>query len=205
MPRKNRPLDRDTGVVRDANLIVIASEDEFAADVYFKQFRSTHIRIKMLLPEEGRGSPRHISDRLDAYKNEYEIGEGDQLWYCGDTDHWIDPSHIQTLREVLAHCKQSKYGIALSNPCFELWLLLHFAELQEEVSNCRGVITQLSAAAGGYSKRLGCTTAMTSEMVQDAMRRAKAMDDSSLIPNVPSTQVYLILESILERRMVELG
>lgn len=40
MPRKKRQRDRDAGVVRDATLVVIASEDKFAVENYFQRFRT---------------------------------------------------------------------------------------------------------------------------------------------------------------------
>ena len=49
MPRKKRPLDRDGGVLRDASLIVIASEDEYIVKDYFA--------------DSGRGGYRSLSCR----------------------------------------------------------------------------------------------------------------------------------------------
>jgi hypothetical protein len=38
MPRKKRPLDRDGGALRDARLVVIASEDTLAVRDNFRGF-----------------------------------------------------------------------------------------------------------------------------------------------------------------------
>lgn len=123
MPRKKRPLERDSDTFRDATLIVIASEDTHAAQNYFARFRARRIKFTVLPTTAGASSPQSLLDRLDSFRNEYATEEGDQFWYCGDTDHWIRSNHIQNLTSVLQHCRQKSYGVALSRPCFEFWLV----------------------------------------------------------------------------------
>jgi hypothetical protein len=65
--RKKRPLDRSTNIVRDANLIVIASEDTYAVRQYFDFFRSTKIQFKVLETNDGKSSPEHVLARIDEY------------------------------------------------------------------------------------------------------------------------------------------
>ena len=145
MARKKRPLDRDGGIVRDATLVVIASEDSFAAAVYFSQFRTRRVQFRVLPTEDGRSSPGDIVRRLKDFEREFQLGDGDQLWYCGDLDHWAESGHIANFTEALQLCKQADYRIAVSNPCFELWLLLHFVDLDEDHSvTCAAVETRLS-------------------------------------------------------------
>lgn len=43
MPLKPRPLDRDNGVVRDASLVIIASEDRYAVKQYFSRFKPRRV------------------------------------------------------------------------------------------------------------------------------------------------------------------
>src|SRR6266852_3379221 len=95
--RKNRPLDRLTNVVRDANLIMIASEDKYAVRQYFEFFRSTRIQFKVLETGDGRSAPQQVMARLEKYKKEFDIGEGDELWLVCDCDHWINAGHIKNL------------------------------------------------------------------------------------------------------------
>lgn len=54
--RKKRPLDRKVKVVRDASLVVIASEDRYAVRQYFDFFESTRMQLRVL--ETRDGSPR---------------------------------------------------------------------------------------------------------------------------------------------------
>ena len=59
MPRKKRPLDRDGGALRDARLVVIASEDTLAVRDYFSRFRLRRVPEKkdVATPlRDGRGA-----------------------------------------------------------------------------------------------------------------------------------------------------
>ncbi len=66
---------------------------------------------------------------------EEQIGDEDELWICIDADHWIRGSHQRELAEVLRQCRSNGYGVAISNPCFEVWLLLHFVTIDDDLLN----------------------------------------------------------------------
>lgn len=203
MPRKPRPLDRDSGVVRDASLIVIASEDTHAVRGYFAHFRPRRVQFRVLPTEGGRGAPQHIVERLDSFRLEFHLHDSDQLWYCGDTDHWATGNHLPNLQQVLSHCAKVGYHVALSNPCFELWLLLHFSELPQDNTTCRAVCSALSAAAGGYSKERGCATPITTQMIERAVERATQLDAGTTdIPTTPCTRIYRILDLLVQRESI---
>lgn len=205
MPRKPRPLDRDSGVVRDASLIVIASEDTHAVHQYFNRFRPRRVQFRVLPSDHGHSAPEHILRRLDAFRDEFFLAEDDQLWYCGDTDHWATGGHLPNLLQVIQRCRKAGYHVALSHPCFELWLLLHFAELPPDAETCAKVVAHLIIAAGGYSKVGGCVGPITAEMVQGAVVRASRLDlNTPDIPTSPTTRVYQILQLLISRESIQL-
>lgn len=75
-----------------------------------------------------------FQDRLLlGYKSEYATEHGDELWICIDTDHWIRGGHQAELSQVLQECRSKGYGVAISNPCFEVWLLMHFADVDDSL------------------------------------------------------------------------
>lgn len=206
MPRRQRPLSRDLGTVRDASLIVIASEDTYAVRDYFSRFRPKRVQFRVLEARENLSAPQHIVDRLNAYRDEFEIGLDDQLWYCGDTDHWIRGNHQKNLADVLTKCSQNGYQVAFSNPCFELWLLLHFTSVADNELSCDETCKRLADAAGGYKKEHGSRLTITAEMVKQAVERARALDVSgTLIPKNSTTRVYRILELLVFRESIVLN
>jgi len=205
MPRRQRPLIRDSNTMRDASLIVIASEDTHAVERYFDRFRPRRVQFRYLPAEEGRSSPKAIVDRLDAYRAEFEIGEEDELWYCGDIDHWAEGNHLANLNQVLSHCHAQNYFVALSNPCFELWLLLHFDEIPSEPLNCKATVERLRAAAGGYTKSKGCVAKFTEQQISRAIDRAHKGDKNLALPDNPATQMHRIVKSMADRQSIQLS
>jgi hypothetical protein len=182
---------------------VIASEDTHAVQEYFSRFKPRRVKFIVLPTENGLSAPQYIIGRLDEFRREFELGGDDQLWYCGDTDHWVASNHILNLKQVLQHCRQAGINVALSKPCFELWLLLHFSDKFQALQTCREICEMLSTVAGGYSKSHGCTARFTPEMVMVARERAFRLDEGSHeIPATPTTRVYQILDVLIQRESI---
>ena len=205
--RKKRPLDRSTNFVRDANLIVIASEDTFAVRQYFEFFQSTRIQFRVLETENGRSSPRHVLKRLDEYRKEFDIGEGDEFWIVLDTDHWIDSGHVKNLTHVLRACRQKGIQVAFCNPSFELWLLLHFAEFPTEDTLTRAdVETRIRAAVGAYNKTKIYDLPIDLDRVKTAVERSRINQPASRgIPDRPQTGIHRIIEHLLDRGIIDVS
>ena len=202
MPRKSRPIDRDfERVQRDAWLIVIASEDTHAVKRYFEGFHSSRIQVKVLPTQSGRSSPLDIVNRLDQYRAEYDIGDEDQLWYCGDTDHWVNPGHVRGLADALRRCRASRYQIAISCPCFEYWLYIHFSEHDPNMgTSANHVEDALRSVAGGYCKINGCTSPISIDMIRKAVDRAKKLTpDKPIIPRRHGSSVHKIVLQLFNR------
>ena len=202
--RKKRPLDREANPVRDASLVIIASEDRYAVRQYFDFFQSTRIQFKVLGTEDGKSAPEHVLDRLDEYREEFEIGEGDSFWLVFDCDHWVQPNHVQNLTQVLQQCRQKGIQVALSNPCFDLWLLLHFADFPTDDSlTCNEVADRLRNAAGSYHKTKVYRLEIDDEKVSTAVKRAADNYPSSEgIPTRLRTAVHLIIQALVAKRII---
>ena len=83
--------------------------------------------------ESSESSPEHVLSTLDGFAQEYLLQEGDQLWLVIDRDSrsWKPRMFAQVARE----CHRKNYRLAASNPCFELWLLLHFEDIGGQSSS----------------------------------------------------------------------
>lgn len=202
--RKRRPLDRTTKPVRDARLVIIASEDRYAVRQYFDFFESTWIQFRVLETQDGKSAPQHVLDRIDEYIKEFEIDEEDSFWVVTDCDHWVESNHIQNLTRVLQQCRQKGINVALSNPCFDLWLLLHFADFPEETTlTCNEIADRLRAAAGGYDKTKIYNLPINTEKVSQALKRASDKHPSPVeIPTYLQTAVHLIIQDLVARQII---
>ncbi|WP_158264893.1 RloB family protein [Blastopirellula marina] len=211
MPLQNRSLDRDKGILRDANIVVIASEDTYAIKDYFRRFRTKKVQFEVLETEDGNSSPVAVLKRIDYFRSTVATEPGDEFWVCIDADHWLKAGHGKNLGRVLKECREKKYRVAFCNPCIELWFLLHFADFEapaEGEAKCKDAESQLSNAVGGYSKAKCKRLVIGKHNVEEAIRRAKALDgpfESEHFPRSPVARVYKIVEYLIEHDQLHIG
>lgn len=115
----------------------------------------------------------------------------DEIWCVFDIDEH------PLVAEARQQANANKIRLAISNPCFELWILLHFQDqfAHLERSNaqhlCRGHLP-------GYEKVVPCERLM--DLYSEAKRRAEALDawqgTRGCSGGNPSTSVYHLVEMI---------
>lgn len=96
------------------------------------------------------------------------VDEFDEVWCVVDSDEFdIEPA--------AALAKELDVQLAVSNPCFELWLLLHCQDCTAPLCNAKGVLRQLTRRVPGYQKN-GLRFADFEPGIMDAVRRAECLD-----------------------------
>lgn len=121
MGRKRKDLARPETHWSKKPLYVIATEGEVTEKVYFNGlFRRKNIRMPILSTQKGNSSPDRVLRRLSEYKNEHNAAP-EELWLVIDRDYWDK----KKLEKIKKDCESKNYNLIISNPCFELWLLLH--------------------------------------------------------------------------------
>lgn len=125
-----------------------------------------------------------------------EQGEVDEVWCLFDIE-W--PRNHPDLPEAKARAEESDVRLAISNPCFELWLALHFEDHTAWLDN-KAARKLLRDHDGSSGKGLHGAPYMARRA--DAARRARALTakhagDGTEFPNDnPSSGMYLFLEAI---------
>ena len=208
MPRRFTPRSRISGV-KGAKMIVIASEGSETEPKYFNElkFLSKNPNVKVFALEREdhtKSSPEHVIQMLDEFREKYsELEDHDEFWVVVDKDRW-------DLENAGRLCKQKGYKMAVSNPSFELWLLLHLKSLDEYDSvtleefrvnqkvgkNRTRVEKELLDILGEYNKSNPKVKEHFCPHVGDAIKRARKLDDSGRWPNDLGSKVYLIAEKI---------
>lgn len=204
---------------RDARLIVIASEGKATERIYFKalakEYTNPRVHVHILersVDEQNNSSPEHVLKQLNDYKNQYELEADDELWLVADKDRWTEAM----LSRVATECSQEvAMHMALSNPCFELWLLLHIEdaaslppeEQKQWMENRRKsknadpyLKVRLRKNMGAYHESSYDALALIAH-VEDAIERARALDKNpnDRWPQTLGTRVYLLAESVMNR------
>jgi hypothetical protein len=195
--RKPRPLKRDAEALRDDRLFIVACDDRYAPKQYFNFFRIVRVQVHVIPTVDGTSSAEHVLDRLQRIEHE----EDDELWMLLDTDHYTSGTHLKSFTSALSSAKKLGINVALSKPCFELWLLLHHVPESEVVAltAAADVVRVLRDKLGQYNKaNLKCENYSLAS-VSDACARAQRLDAAVLggeIPQGNTSRVYLIWKAI---------
>lgn len=127
--RKRKPFNRPEGK-KSARLVIIASEGRFTESIYFDAVKAhlcaSNVHMEVLRRETDDSAPEHVYNQLRGFMKEYEIDDDDELWMVIDRDRWLESS----LSQLAQLCGQNPHlHFCMSNPCFELWLLLHLEDV----------------------------------------------------------------------------
>src|SRR5262249_27212226 len=117
----------------------------------------------------------------------------DEVWCVYDVD-----SHPK-LADAFQQARDNGIELAISNPCFELWLLLHFREQTAHIERHK-VGAMLRTHLRGYKKRADFNK--LKEGYADAVNREKGLtsrcEQNGAAGANPSTGVYKLTERIFE-------
>ena len=112
--RKRRPV------------IYIVCEGKETEIKYFRHFRTRNCLVDIIpiRSKHKAAEPlvRHAKDMVKPAS--YFPKDGDRIWCVFDRDSNTN----EMLSKANSVAQASGYGIAYSNPCFEYWFLLHFAD-----------------------------------------------------------------------------
>jgi hypothetical protein len=193
--RRRRPLDRSQAHLRDTRLIIIAAEGRRTERRYFGMFRSTRVQVKVLSADERNlSAPEHVLERLRQFRADYQLAEDDALWLMVDVDRWGDAKLAAIAREA----QSVGFRLAISNPCFEVWLLYHFTDQVPITERCDEIEAALRQAMGGtYSKANPGLNALAPH-VPLAVERAAERDPSpqGRWPSGAGSHVYRVIRSL---------
>ncbi|WP_162243286.1 RloB family protein [Methylobacterium sp. Leaf399] len=148
----------------------------------------------MINSQGGRSSPAHIMENMQTYIDSYEIGGGDELWLVLDRDAW----HPRMISQVATLCKQKQVRLAVSNPCFELWLAHHFDDVLPKPLDCASLQNHLRQCMQIYNKssyNAGCLLGSVNKAIENAKKLDK--NPNSRWPHPAGTRVHELAYSIL--------
>ncbi|QLH74254.1 MAG: RloB domain-containing protein [Methanomassiliicoccales archaeon] len=101
--------------------IAIICEGNRTEKKYFEGFRKEY-RISIIVKPSKDRTPRGMIASAEKMIKEldFDLQGGDEVWCVFDVDNNSEEDIIDAVcSKVPVHC-------AISNPCFEIWFLLHF-------------------------------------------------------------------------------
>lgn len=196
---KPRPLKRSPGTLRDTRLFIVACDDTYAPKQYFSFLRLSRVHIHIVETDDTKSAAAYVLDRLFKFN----VEEDDERWMILDTDHCIQENHFPSFIQAIRDARQAGIKIALSRPCFELWLLLHHVNESEVHSLADAYQTEimLRRILGEYNKTNLKAEHYPLALVAKAISRAEQLDAQVLGGDRPSgntSRVYKLLKAILQ-------
>lgn len=191
MGRKAKKLIRRKTYWSQKTLYVIATEGAVTEKIYFNEmFRRKNIRMPILATKSGDSSPDKVFKRLIEYRRTYNASPN-ELWLVIDRDNW----NKVTLDAIAKECQKKDYNLIISNPCFELWLLLHQKNPKQPltIANC---VNELKKLIPGYTKSK-FNIENIHKNVGLAINHAKVLDNKKDIQEPPSTKVFKLVEKLI--------
>ncbi|ROO77324.1 RloB family protein [Vibrio crassostreae] len=174
--RTPRTRERTSSVISPSKIVIapegVSTEVNYFLGIKSKLSRRFEQLIEILVikrgeqedePEEkdkaiGSSAPKQVLDYAESYIQSLDTlfnKNMDSLTLVLDKDRWSD----KQLSEVYQLCNQKDYELLVSNPAFELWLLLHHcdvssldAELQEKIFKNKGIPKKQAAFLKEYLK-----------------------------------------------------
>jgi len=197
MPKRNR-FRRTRRKRRFKRLVLVATEGERTEPIYFDGVRKLLGRnaeavIQVLPARRGRSAPGDVLKRLKRAARDKGARKGDVCWVVLDRNSWTK----RELREVAKECARLGYGFGISNPCFELWLVLHLPEEKSPLRK-KDCDAELVRQLGNFDKRDYDADALL-ENIDDAIERAERLENNSkaIVPSAPGTRLYTLVKEIL--------
>ena len=194
MSKGRRTFRRRPPFLPYRKLFLIATEGARTEPIYFGMFNSPRatIHVKLLPAKKHDSSPPQVLKRAEGFVKEKGLGKKDEVWLVMDRDQWTD----EQLEGVFLGCRAPAFNLAVSNPQFEYWLLLHFED-GTGVSGSRDCSQRLMRHLPNFKKD-NLETQKVEPGIPDAIQRAEAKDTPACKdwPRTNGSTVYRLVKRL---------
>lgn len=193
-------------------VFLIVCEGEKTEMYYFEslkqEWRLTSVDIRIDGPKEsGKTDPKGIVGYAKEQMIEINSGneeiENKNVWCVFDRDAHLNHENAFKM------AKDNGFGVAFSNPCFELWYLLHFKEqtahIERNVAKRDLKIEFSNKSMPKYEKNMEGVFKLLESKLEDAESRAKRLrkkhkGDGNPETHNPSTSVDKLISHLRKIR-----
>lgn len=179
---------------------VVFTEGEVTEQDYFRPIVGWLKNLKKAeITMEGCGSsPSKLVEKATKYKKKMNSkGQSDfHVWCVFDVEA---PDPHADLEEAISKAAQNDVKLAISNPCFELWLILHYQD-HEAYINTYDAVALRSSLDGSKDKKVN--GALYLNRLSEAIHRAGGLNSmhrekgKKFPHNNPSSDVCLLFQAM---------
>ncbi|SFC38576.1 RloB family protein [Clostridium uliginosum] len=198
--------------------IVIICEGKDTETMYFDNFNSKYTKVDVRIADKnskGKNKGKStdpenlVKKAIEIKKNDYDINEkdGDRVWCVFDVDiNYNNNNAIQSKIDEIQKAKvlssKSKIRLGISNPCFELWYLLHFEYTTANLKNYEDVKKRLDKYLSNYDKNKDIYNELKDKLTCaiDNSKKLKKHHESldKILPNAENDYVKINSESFVK-------
>ncbi|WP_350313351.1 RloB family protein [Dickeya fangzhongdai] len=177
---------------------------------YIEEFAKNKSKI-ISIPKTRKNTPVQLVDEAINKKNSKESISGDVFWVVYDRES-VAKYPRSKHKEAWDKAKKNGINIAISNVCFEFWVLLHFEETTQPYSSFQDLINNsnlksklISAGIKSYDKGSDELYFKIRKGINNARKRAQKVNNliiSSSPKNseeydyLPFTKIHHLLDAI---------
>ena len=196
-------LQRQRGIKEMNRRVLIVCEDQKSAPNYFNALRD-ELKLPALsvvvASSDGRTQPIQVvqtainmCDKAESKDNDDD--PFDEAWAVIDGDYGVEINNARN--SAAAH--EPKIKLAITTPCFEYWIILHFEDYGTTQKTSAQIVSQLEKNIPDYGKGSTKFGSIVGRY-KDAMCRAKRGRDTGEFPNPedqnPCSEIDKLIDSI---------
>lgn len=190
--RRSRPLRRRGVEQRTPKKLIIISCEGQTEREYFEALRQEYRAAAVkVLHQRNKTAPSQVVAHLDTQSK-----PGAECWAAFDRDE-----HVCFDRAFKEATRKGR-RVAWSNPCFELWAILHFQDQSAEI-RCDALQRELPTHLAGYDHRKGARLdlakmkhALGKARTRAFRLNARTSEARGCAAN-PSTTVWMLVDAII--------
>lgn len=186
--------------------IVLGSEGNNKTEtLYFSELERKHNRYHFIFVNSNDTDPCGIinATAIKAKLEKIDRADGDIAVAIFDLD--LNQNKIKDIDKTINLANNKKVELYTSNPCFELWYLLHFAYTTSSYSSNNELLNRLKRYIPNYEKDK-CNFDVLNPLTKNAIKNATKMKEqikktsknkNHMIDN-PNTDVDILVSKVLD-------
>ncbi|MEV6983706.1 RloB family protein [Sphaerisporangium sp. NPDC051017] len=191
--RGSRDLRRRSDTKKEKPRILIVTEGANTEPQYFRglirDLQASGVEVYRLRVEGIGRDPERVVQKAVVISSEAPAGdEYEHVWCVVDVD-----DHA-TLEKALLAARRASIKVAISNPCFDVWLLWHFSEHRSHVN--QATLKRKLRDFGIHDKNLPDDFPYANHTSAMARAEACGVSDGFEIPANPSSSVGRLIRML---------
>jgi hypothetical protein len=193
--------DRKIGTRKERTTFLIICEGKVTERTYLSGYRERNSGLLIITPNSTVTDPENLVLFALSQISKYDIDfdGGDQVWCVFDADNNND-ENIRKAKKLA----EEKVHICFSNPCFELWYLLHFRYHDQAISTS-DLKAKLEELIKNYDKTKDYFDLLLSKR-DEAIKRTNRLNQKLISAGIellskksnPSTQVVNLVQEMMK-------